>query len=135
MGLGALAAVCDLSASARADLSATYPDVRWSGEVGDLLKDSEVTGVAIAMPAKTHGALVFPPAGKGRFRREAVLPRHRRRQALVLAVRRPSAHVRTPVVMPPAVLKLRELVHAGEFGGIHYTSSKRLRDHRETQSD
>jgi predicted dehydrogenase len=57
-GLGALAAVCDSSASARAVLSARYPDVRWSGEVRDLLKDSELTGVAIVMPAKTHGALV-----------------------------------------------------------------------------
>lgn len=128
--LGALAAVCDSSVSARADLSERYPDVRWTGDVDDLLKDPELTGVAIATPAETHAAIVRRAleAGKDVFvEKPLCLDTDEGNRLVELAER----HGRVLMVghllwYHPAVLKLRELVQAGELGRIQYIYSNRL---------
>jgi hypothetical protein len=83
--LGVLAAVCEASASTRAELSDCYPDVRWTGNIDDLLRDTELAGVAIATPAETHGSLVLRAlqAGKDVFVEGLVVPLVAKVQELV----------------------------------------------------
>src|SRR2546429_3902756 len=56
--LGALSWVCDLDEDRRSHLAATYPTVRVTDTVDQVFADEQMSGVAIATPAETHGDLV-----------------------------------------------------------------------------
>src|SRR5262245_40749563 len=56
--LGVLLCVCELDSETRNDLEPQYPAVIFTDAVNQVFDNPEVTGVAIATPAETHGALV-----------------------------------------------------------------------------
>jgi len=127
--LGALRWVCDVKSEVANEAAQKYK-VRVSQDPADVLGDAEVEAVAIAAPASEHYELarrclladkhVFvekPLAMHLEDGRKLVeLARNRKRLLMV-------GHI---LQYHPAILKLKELITAGELGKINYIYSSRL---------
>ena len=128
--LGALRLVCDTRAAALAEVRAAHPGVRTAATVAAALKDPAVQAVAIAAPAVRHHALAKQVllAGKDVFVEKPLALKLREAEELVALARerRRVLMVGHLLEYHPAILKLRELVDAGELGDIHHVYSNRL---------
>jgi UDP-2-acetamido-3-amino-2,3-dideoxy-glucuronate N-acetyltransferase len=128
--LGALRWVCDASASTRAALSERLPGVRQTDSVDEVLGDREVAGVVIATPAETHAELVRRALEAGKdvlVEKPLCLDIEEGRRLVALAAHRGRILMVGHLLWyHPAVLKLRDLVRAGELGRIQYIYSNRL---------
>jgi UDP-2-acetamido-3-amino-2,3-dideoxy-glucuronate N-acetyltransferase len=127
--LGALRSVCDVRSQVLEPVREKY-GVQTTSCVAEVLADPGVEGVAIAAPAVQHYALV---------RQALEADKHvlvEKPLALELAQGRHLAEIseaRGRVLMVghilqyhPAILKLKELIAAGELGRINYIYSSRL---------
>jgi len=128
--LDALAIVCDSDRARLDTLEKQYPDCPTTLAIEDAIEDDSVPAVAIATPAETHADLV---------RRALLADKHVFvEKPLCLAVDIGEelvalANERKRVLMVghllwyhPAILKLKELIEAGELGRIEYVYSNRL---------
>jgi predicted dehydrogenase len=120
--LAELTWLCDLDEELRTRLSGRYPSARTTGEYRDLLADDELDAVVIATPVPTHYELAKQAleAGKHVFVEKPPAMRASEMDELVAL-----AAERDLVLMPghlllyhPGVLKLKELVDAGELGEV-----------------
>jgi len=127
--LGALRCVCDVRLQVLEAAREKY-GVQTSCSIAEVLADPEVEGVAIAAPAIHHYQLVRQAleAGKHvlvekplalRLEEGRHLAEIANARALVLMV----GHI---LQYHPAILKLKELISAGELGRIKYIYSSRL---------
>jgi UDP-2-acetamido-3-amino-2,3-dideoxy-glucuronate N-acetyltransferase len=128
--LGALAWVCEASAPARTAIAERYPDVRCTGSVDEVLADASVSGVVIATPAETHATIVRRALEAGKdvlVEKPLCLDIEEGRELVALAERKGRILMVGHLLWyHPAVLRLRELVRAGELGRIQYIYSNRL---------
>ena len=128
--LGVLSYVCDPEPEARARITADHPGVSVTDSLGEILKDPQVQGVAIATPASTHGGIVRSAlmAGKHVFvEKPLCLCVSEGRELVDLAsARRRILMVGHLLWYHHAVLKLKELVDTGRLGRIQYIYSNRL---------
>jgi predicted dehydrogenase len=126
-----LAWCCDASPEGRARVAAMFPGVRVSDDVGELLADPELDGVAIATPVPTHGELAVRTleAGKHCFVEKPLA------QSIADAERAVAAAADAERVLMvghlleyhPGVRKLKELSDTGELGDrIYYIYGNRL---------
>lgn len=128
-GLGALRCVCDVRPQVLKDAQEKY-GVQTTPSIAEVLADREVEGVAIAAPAVHHYQLVKQALEAGKH----VLVE--KPLALHLAEGRHLAEIadsQARVLMVghilqyhPAILKLKEMISAGELGRIKYIYSSRL---------
>lgn len=128
--LGVLTWICDVSTERQVQFSAAYPLVKQAESLDTVLADPEVAGVAIATPAETHGQFVRQAllAGKDVFVEKPLALTVAEGQELVaiaLAKQR-ILMVGHLLWYHPAILKLQELIEAGELGRIQYIYSNRL---------
>ena len=128
--IGALAAVCEASDDLRRGLQQNYPDCRLFSSYQELLQESDITAVAIATPAETHADLVRAAvlAGKDVFVEKPLCLSVSEGEELIALAR---DHKRILMVghllwYHPAILKLKEMIDAGELGRIQYIYSNRL---------
>lgn len=127
--LGALAGVCDIEAE-RLEQLGLDRGIRRCREVAGVLTDRTVRAVVIATPAATHYELARAAleAGKDVFvEKPLALSAKEGRELVELA----EANERLLMVghilrYHPAVLKLGEMIEAGELGRIEYIYSNRL---------
>jgi predicted dehydrogenase len=114
--------LCDLDDARRDELAARYPEVRSTGSFDELLADGALDAVVIATPVPTHYELAKQAleAGKHVFVEKPPAMRAAEMDELVELA---GAH--DLVLMPghlllyhPGVLKLKELVDAGELGEV-----------------
>ena len=128
--LDVLGAVCDSDEETLVGLQQQYPRTRFLNAYGDVLQDRNLTAVAIATPAETHATFVREAllAGKDVFVEKPLCLSVREGEGLVKL-----AKERHRVLMVghllwyhPAILKLKELIDAGELGRIEYIYSNRL---------
>jgi UDP-2-acetamido-3-amino-2,3-dideoxy-glucuronate N-acetyltransferase len=128
--MGHLAAVCDPDAAIRREARAAYRGVRVIADFAGLLHDPKVRAVAVASPAVLHHELAARAlrAGKDVFvEKPLALEVAQAEELLELArTRRRVLMVGHVLEYHPAILKLKELVDAGELGQIHYAYSNRL---------
>lgn len=128
--LGALAAVCDVTEAGRALARALAPESRILASVGEALADESAAGVLVATPAETHYELVRRAleAGKDVFVEKPLALTHQQGSELVALAAREGRILMVGHVLEyhPAILKLRELVAAGELGKLRYVYSNRL---------
>jgi UDP-2-acetamido-3-amino-2,3-dideoxy-glucuronate N-acetyltransferase len=128
--LGVLCWVCEVDPERRTQLAAVYPTVTFTDTVDHILADPEIAGVAIATPADTHGKLVQRAllAGKDVFVEKPLCLSVEEGQSLVTlaAEKHRVLMVGHLLWYHPAVLKLKELIDAGELGRIQYIYSNRL---------
>jgi predicted dehydrogenase len=122
--------LCDPSAPARERLARSFPSARATGELAELLEDPELDAVVLATPVPTHAELAIRVAGAGKhcFVEKPLATNASDAEAAVAAAA--SAH-KTLMVghlleYHPAVGRLKELIDAGELGGLYYLYGNRL---------
>jgi predicted dehydrogenase len=125
-----LAAVCDVDLSRATRLAGSFSDVEATQDLRDVLDDSEVDAIAVATPAGTHleVAMAAIEAGKHVLVEKPLASTYAEGRALVNA-----AEERGVVLMcdhtycyTPAVQRIRELVHGGVLGDLHFLDSVRV---------
>lgn len=128
--LGALAALCDSYSERLASFKQSYPGVKLFRSYSDVLQDDTIQAVAIATPAEAHAGAVREAllAGKDVFVEKPLCLSVQEGAELVALAKK---HDRILMVghllwYHPAVLKLKELIRAGELGRIQYIYSNRL---------
>lgn len=128
--LGVLNAICDSDEQKLREFRAQYPDSRTFLSYTEILQDTSIAAVAIATPAETHAMLVREAllAGKDVFVEKPLCLSVSQGKQLVELARQ---HQRILMVghllwYHPAILKLKELIDAGELGRIQYVYSNRL---------
>jgi predicted dehydrogenase len=128
--LGALHTVCDLTEAGRALAAEIAPQARIEDSIDAVLTDGEIGAVAIATPAETHFDLVSQAlrAGKDVFVEKPLALTYEQGGHLVALAREQERILMVGHVLEyhPAILRLRELIRAGELGKIHYIYSNRL---------
>jgi UDP-2-acetamido-3-amino-2,3-dideoxy-glucuronate N-acetyltransferase len=127
--LGALDWVCDESAAVLETVKAAYPGVRTTRRYEKLLLDPKLEAVALASPAAQHHAMAKAAllAGKDVFVEKPIALRVKDAEELVALARKKKRVLMVGHILEyhPAVLKLKELLDAGELGEIHYVYSNR----------
>ncbi|MET0515386.1 MAG: Gfo/Idh/MocA family oxidoreductase [Nitrospiraceae bacterium] len=128
--LNSLAAVCDTDENTLRTLQTQYPSCRTISSFSDVLCDDSVRAVAISSPAETHAALVRDAlmAGKDVFVEKPLCLSVDQGTQLVELARRNGRILMVGHLLwyHPAIVKLKELVQAGELGRIQYIYSNRL---------
>jgi len=128
--LGTLDLVCDLSEVGRSTAAEKAPGVAASADFNEALHSGDIDAVAIATPAETHFELVMTAltAGKDVFVEKPLALKAKEGLELqrVAAERGRILMVGHLLEYHPAVLRLRELINAGELGDVNYVYSNRL---------
>jgi len=122
--------LCDLDEDRARRVLGAYSTVRTTPRLADVLEDESVDCVAVATPAGTHHAVAMAAlaAGKHVLVEKPLAATFAEGQELV-----ETAAAHGLVLMcdhtfcyTPAVGKIRELVHSGELGDLHYVDSVRI---------
>ena len=128
--LGALATLCDSNDEALQRLGEQYPGCRTHASYAEVLGDNTLSGVALATPAETHANLVREAllAGKDVFVEKPLCLSVPTGQELITLAREQGRLLMVGHLLwyHPAILKLKELIDAGELGRIQYIYSNRL---------
>lgn len=129
-GLQALGAICDSDAERLAAFKEQYPAVRVVSAYSEVLTDKTIAAVAIATPAESHAAAIREAllAGKDVFVEKPLCLSVGDGEALVALARKNNRILMVGHLLwyHPAVLKLKELITAGDLGRIQYIYSNRL---------
>jgi predicted dehydrogenase len=126
-----LAWCCDVSGESRRVITERFPEVRVSGDIGELLADPDLDAVALSTPVPTHAELsrAVLSAGKHCFV-EKPLAQSVADAEQVLEVARSSGRILMVghlLEYHPGVRKLRELADGGQLGDrIYYIYGNRL---------
>ena len=127
--LGALDMVCDATDTGRAKAAELAPNTKVTSHLEDVLK-SDIPAVAIATPAETHFQIVQAAlkAGKDVFVEKPLALTFAEGNELVNLAKDRERILAVGHVLEyhPGILKLRELIDAGELGKIRYIYSNRL---------
>src|SRR4029078_4327174 len=125
--LGALSVVCDSHAETLRTLGEQYPQCRTVTSYAEVLRDGSIQAVAIATPAKTHGAMVREAllSGKDVFVEKPLCLSAEQGRSLVDLARERGRILMVGHLLwyHPAILKLKELIDTGELGRIQYIYS------------
>lgn len=128
--LGALAALCDSNTDTLQALGKQYPLCRTFTSYADVLCDETIRAVAIATPAEGHANAVREAllAGKDVFVEKPLCLSVKEGEELVTLAKKQGLILMVGHLLwyHPAVLKLKELIRAGELGRIQYVYSNRL---------
>ena len=128
--LGALKTICEGAQHIREEMSKAYPDVSITANISDILKDNDIIGVVIAAPAALHFEIAEKAlqAGKHVFVEKPLSLTHGDGEKLVcLAVKRQKTlFVGHILHYHAAVIRLKEMIKAGEIGRLQYIYSRRL---------
>ena len=125
----ALRCVCDRSEAVRAQLAASFPEVRMLASLEEALEDETVRAVVVATDAPSHAELA---AQALRADRDVFVEKPLTLSAASAASLCELADARSRVLMVghlllyhPAIEKLRALIDAGELGDVLYLTSQR----------
>jgi predicted dehydrogenase len=120
--LAELAWLCDADPAQRELFAARYPQTRVTGDFEDLLADDALDAVVIATPVPTHYELARKSLAAGKHTFVEKPPAMRAAEMAELVE---LAADRDLVLMPghlllyhPGVIKLKELIDAGELGEV-----------------
>lgn len=123
-------AVCDLDTAALARVQERYPTLACTTDYGELLTDPEIGAIIVSSSATTHYRLARAAleAGKHVFVEKPIALHVADAEALIC-----QADERGLVLMVghlllyhPAVVRLKELIDAGQLGEIYYLYTERL---------
>ncbi len=128
--LGVLKTVCDGSDLVRKQIIADYPQVVVTGDLDDVLRDKEIRGVVIAAPAIGHFELTEKVlhADKHAFVEKPLSLTYGDGEKLVklAAEKHKTLFVGHILHYHPAIVRLKQMINAGEIGRIQYIYSRRL---------
>jgi len=122
--------ICDMRQDMLARISKRFPHIHATARFEDLLEDKDLDGIVIATPAVTHASLASQAlaAGKHVMVEKPLAHDVQSGEKLVALA---EQHKRILMVGHTfeynlAVRKLREVIHAKEFGDIVYLYSRRV---------
>jgi predicted dehydrogenase len=125
-----LTAVCDKSPKQLARIKDRYPAIRAFEDYEELLRSDLVDAVVLATPTRTHFSLAMRALERGvHVMAEKPLAETSEQCREMIRTAQDNActlFVGHVFLHSSPVLKLRELISAGELGGINYISSRRL---------
>lgn len=128
--LNALGAICDNDSERLNSFKQQCPDAKMFHAYSDVLRDKAIRAVAIATPAEAHADAVREAllAGKDVFVEKPLCLSVEEGKQLVTLAREKDRILMVGHLLwyHPAVLKLKELIVAGELGRIQYIYSNRL---------
>jgi len=128
--LGALRHVCDADPQTLQLIGSQYPDVGRTESYQEILENRAIQGVVIASPAATHFELAAGAitAGKDVLVEKPLALNSRDGERLVELAGKHNTILMVGHILlyHPAVLRLKELIHNGDLGRIHYIQSNRL---------
>lgn len=128
--LGVLHFACDADENTIAAHKKNYPDISFTTKFTDLLEDQELRAIAIAAPAAAHYNMVKKAlqAGKDVYVEKPLSLTVGESQELVDIAEREGRILMVGHILQyhPAVLKLKEMIDAGELGKVEYIYSNRL---------
>jgi UDP-2-acetamido-3-amino-2,3-dideoxy-glucuronate N-acetyltransferase len=128
--LGVLKTVCDIDEKMLETRKKDFPDITYTRSYEKVLTDTSVAGIVVATPAKTHYKLaraaldarkhvfVEKPLSLHPNEAEELITRAEQQQRILMV-----GHI---LRYHPAVIRLKELIAAGELGKIQYVYSHRL---------
>src|SRR5512147_1001619 len=129
-GLNALGAICDSDPERLDSYKQQYPLAKTFNAYSDVLRDETIQAVAIATPAEAHADAVREAllAGKDVFVEKPLCLSVEEGEGLVALAKKNGRILMVGHLLwfHPAVLKLKELIAAGELGRIQYIYSNRL---------
>jgi predicted dehydrogenase len=125
-----LAWCCDGSEAALARYAPVFRSARFTTDLDDVLGDATVDAVALATPVPTHAPLALRvlEAGKHCFVEKPLAQSGGEAEAVVDAAAAADRILMVGHLLEyhPGVIKLKELIDAGDLGEIHYIYSNRL---------
>lgn len=128
--LGALHTICDTNPTTLKNFEEQYPSINTATAFSQVLTNPEIQGVAIATPAETHASLATEAllAGKDVYIEKPLCLSEKEGVELNALAKRQNCVLMVGHLLwyHPVVLKLKELVDAGELGRIQYIYSNRL---------
>ena len=128
--LGCLSVICDSNDLLRDTYEKNYPGVEFTSDFGHVLGNEEIQGIVLATPAATHYKMAKEAlhAGKNVFvEKPLALGVNEGEELVSLAEKAPLVLMVGHILQyHNAVLKLKELINAGELGKIDYIYSNRL---------
>lgn len=122
--------LCDINSSRAQRVLGPYSNVGTTSDLGAVLADPQVDAIAIATPAATHFELATMALSAGKhvlvekplaatYAQGFDLVTRAEDSGLVLMCDHTYCHT-------PAVNKIREILHAGELGDLHFFDSVRI---------
>ncbi|PKN77500.1 MAG: oxidoreductase [Deltaproteobacteria bacterium HGW-Deltaproteobacteria-10] len=128
--LGVLKAICDESATSRAQMLKLYPFCDVLSSLKDVLARKDISAIAIATPAETHFDLARKAlmAGKHVFVEKPLTLSEKDAAELISLARKNKLILMVGHLLQyhPAFIKLKELAVHGDLGRINYIYSHRL---------
>ncbi|MGM0681041.1 MAG: Gfo/Idh/MocA family protein, partial [Thermodesulfobacteriota bacterium] len=128
--LGALHTICDSNPDTLASFADKYPETKRVKSFSEVLRDTEIDGVALATPAPTHAALAREAilAAKDLYVEKPLCLSEKEGKELNCLARDKGRIIMVGHLLwyHPVVLKLKELVETGGLGRIQYIYSNRL---------
>ena len=128
--LKVLKALYDVDEQRREEMKSLYPPVKVADNLAEIFRDDSIEGIVVATPAESHYEITKEAllAGKDVFVEKPLALKVREGEDLVSL-----AEEREKILMVghlleyhPGIIKLKEMVSAGELGKIHYIHSTRL---------
>ena len=128
--LNALHTAYDADINIVAERRQAFPGVNYAASLEDILQNPDIKAVAVATPAVTHYKLLkqLLAAGKDVFVEKPLALRVKEGDELVNLAETGHNTLMIGHILQyhPAVIKLKELISAGELGKIQYIYSSRL---------
>ena len=128
--LGVLKTVCDADTNIRQQLNKDYPDIHVTNKGKDIFEDQTIDAVVIAAPAATHYTLTAAAfnAGKHVFVEKPLSLTHAEGSKLVDLARHQGKKLFVGHILNyhAAVVRMKDMINAGEIGRLQYIYSRRL---------
>lgn len=128
--LEVLHTACDINLELIKQYKKQYPEAAFTNNFETLLTTPEIKAIAISTPAVTHYDLVKKAllAGKDVFVEKPLALKVKEAEELVELARKTNQILMVGHILQyhPAVVKLKELISAGELGKVQYIYSNRL---------
>lgn len=128
--LGVLAAVCETDAERRKQLQVQYPGVTIYADIAKALAHPGIEGVSIATPSESHFevGLMALKSGKHVLMEKPLCLDVKEAEALVHFAEAAGKTLMVGHVLHyhPAVIRMKELIGAGEIGKLNYFYTNRL---------
>jgi UDP-2-acetamido-3-amino-2,3-dideoxy-glucuronate N-acetyltransferase len=128
--MGVVHTACDLNPEVVAEYIKSFPGIRYTSDVGDILSEPGIRAVSIATPAVTHYDIAKKSllAGKDVFVEKPLALKLEEGEdlAMVADMARRVLMVGHILQYHPAILKLKELIDSNKLGKVEYIYSNRL---------
>ncbi len=128
--IGVLHIICDTDESVREPFKKMYPQTRLCCSFSEVLSEPAINAVVIAAPAEKHYALAREAllAGKHVFVEKPLALKVEEGEELIALAEEGRKVLMVGHILEyhPAVLKLKDLIDAGDLGKISYIYSNRL---------